>query len=188
MVAMARTPLVHEIIENIVENFNPEKIVSVGSYARGSMRLDSDLDFFVIFNETLVKEFENTPVRPEDEKDFAENSINGFVSLSSIRCFAGVNRVLPILMKLKPFWPRTLLDIFVYAPNEIVRSYNPYGLHFLNRVLIHKDRSPMTAENPYKGPYKVLFCRVDTCRQCQFKDCASFRAAGGRVRSLVYPG
>ena len=46
---------IDEIVRQIVENFQPQKIILFGSYARGNPRPESDVDLLVIM-ETPLKE------------------------------------------------------------------------------------------------------------------------------------
>ncbi len=39
---------IQQIVERIITNFNPEKIILFGSYARGNAGPDSDLDILVV--------------------------------------------------------------------------------------------------------------------------------------------
>ncbi|MBI4687466.1 MAG: nucleotidyltransferase domain-containing protein [Nitrospirae bacterium] len=42
--------LIHSISKKIAENFNPEKIILFGSYARGTQTKDSDIDLLIIMD------------------------------------------------------------------------------------------------------------------------------------------
>jgi predicted nucleotidyltransferase len=42
------TDIVNEIVQRIVERFDPEKIILFGSYARGEAREDSDIDLLIV--------------------------------------------------------------------------------------------------------------------------------------------
>ena len=46
---------IDQVVEQIVENFKPQKIILFGSYARGNPRPESDVDMLVIMN-TRLKE------------------------------------------------------------------------------------------------------------------------------------
>ncbi len=41
---------IQAIVDRIVEEFDPERVILFGSYARGNPTKDSDLDFLVIMN------------------------------------------------------------------------------------------------------------------------------------------
>jgi predicted nucleotidyltransferase len=43
-------PLLAEVVDRIVRNFHPEKIILFGSWARGDAREDSDLDLLVVLS------------------------------------------------------------------------------------------------------------------------------------------
>lgn len=45
---MIGTSVLEEIVERIVEEFSPEKIILFGSYARGEATEDSDVDLLVV--------------------------------------------------------------------------------------------------------------------------------------------
>jgi len=51
--------LISDMVEKIVDSYQPLKIVLFGSYARGNPDEDSDIDFFII---------KNTDERPIDRK------------------------------------------------------------------------------------------------------------------------
>jgi predicted nucleotidyltransferase len=48
---------IDQVVEQIVENFKPQKIILFGSYARGNPRPESDVDMLVIMD-TPLKESE----------------------------------------------------------------------------------------------------------------------------------
>ena len=41
---------IHQVVEQIVEKFKPQKIILFGSYARGNPRPESDVDMLVVMN------------------------------------------------------------------------------------------------------------------------------------------
>ena len=43
-------PYLSEVVDQIVHNFHPEKIILFGSWARGEAREDSDLDLLVVIS------------------------------------------------------------------------------------------------------------------------------------------
>lgn len=52
-----------EIVRRIAENYNPEKIILFGSYAKGKGNEDSDLDIIVIKNTNLPKHKRGIEIR-----------------------------------------------------------------------------------------------------------------------------
>ena len=54
---------INEIIQRIVENFKPEKIILFGSYANGMPTEDSDLDLLIIKDSDLPARMQNRKVR-----------------------------------------------------------------------------------------------------------------------------
>ena len=44
---------IDQVVEQIVEKFNPQKIILFGSYARGNPRPESDVDLLVVMNTSL---------------------------------------------------------------------------------------------------------------------------------------
>ena len=61
-VALAKQPpYLSEVVNRIVQNFHPEKIILFGSWARGEAREDSDLDLLVVLPE--VEHTRNTAIQ-----------------------------------------------------------------------------------------------------------------------------
>lgn len=54
---------INEIVTRIAENYNPEKIILFGSYAKGENTEDSDLDIILIKNTKLPKHKRGIEVR-----------------------------------------------------------------------------------------------------------------------------
>ena len=54
---------IREIVKKIAENYNPEKIILFGSYAKGNGGEDSDLDIIVIKNTNLPKHKRGIEIR-----------------------------------------------------------------------------------------------------------------------------
>jgi predicted nucleotidyltransferase len=52
-----------EIINRIVKNFNPRKIILFGSYANGNPTEESDLDLLIIKDSELPSHIQNRQVR-----------------------------------------------------------------------------------------------------------------------------
>ncbi len=54
---------IYDIVNRIIENYNPEKIILFGSYARGNYNDDSDLDFILIKETSVPKHKRGIEVR-----------------------------------------------------------------------------------------------------------------------------
>ena len=54
---------IHMVVERIVSNFQPQKIILFGSYAHGSPTEESDLDLLIIKNSTVPKIQRNRQIR-----------------------------------------------------------------------------------------------------------------------------
>jgi uncharacterized protein len=53
---MVQQSKINEIVERIVQKFNPEKVILFGSYASGKARDDSDVDLLIITETDLPKQ------------------------------------------------------------------------------------------------------------------------------------
>jgi len=60
---MIETSQINEIVNRIVVNYEPEKIILFGSYARGNYNEESDLDFILIKNTNSPKHKRGLEVR-----------------------------------------------------------------------------------------------------------------------------
>lgn len=54
---------IDEIVNKIVKNYHPEKIILFGSYAKGNITDDSDLDFILIKDTDIPKHKRGIEVR-----------------------------------------------------------------------------------------------------------------------------
>ena len=54
---------IKNIVDKIVRNFNPNKIIMFGSYASGTANKDSDLDLLVVMNSDLPRHRRSAPLR-----------------------------------------------------------------------------------------------------------------------------
>ncbi len=54
---------IHDVVETIVRNFDPNQIVLFGSYASGSPTPDSDLDLMVVMQTNLPRHKRATAIR-----------------------------------------------------------------------------------------------------------------------------
>ena len=85
---MKNNTKIFQIVEKIVNNYDPEKILLFGSYAKGNADIDSDLDLIIIKNTKTPKHKRGREIRkylygsllPIDLKvytpDELENEIN----------------------------------------------------------------------------------------------------------------
>jgi uncharacterized protein len=58
-----QNPNINEIINIIINNYNPNKIILFGSYAKGTQNADSDLDIIIIKDTHLPKHKRSSEVR-----------------------------------------------------------------------------------------------------------------------------
>lgn len=54
---------INEVVNEIVKNFKPKKIIIFGSYAHGKPTKDSDLDLLIIKDSDLPSRLQNRKVR-----------------------------------------------------------------------------------------------------------------------------
>ena len=50
-------PVMEEMVDRIVEKYNPNKIIFFGSQIHGTATVHSDIDLLVLFNKKMVNEF-----------------------------------------------------------------------------------------------------------------------------------
>jgi len=60
---MISTENIHEVVEKIIRDFKPQKIILFGSYAAGNPTKDSDLDLLIVKDSDLPKIERNRRVR-----------------------------------------------------------------------------------------------------------------------------
>ena len=56
-------PIIDEMVDRIVKNFNPVKIILFGSFAKGTPNFHSDVDLLVILDELDAKESDTVKIR-----------------------------------------------------------------------------------------------------------------------------
>jgi predicted nucleotidyltransferase len=54
---------IHEMIEEIVQRFKPQKVILFGSYANGTPTEESDLDLLIVKDSNLPSRLQNREVR-----------------------------------------------------------------------------------------------------------------------------
>ena len=60
---MIHTEQIQDITSRIITNFDPDKIILFGSYAKGNFNDDSDLDLIIIKNSELPKHQRGLEIR-----------------------------------------------------------------------------------------------------------------------------
>lgn len=93
---MIETAYIQDIVKRIAQFYNPDKIILFGSYAKGNITEDSDLDFILVKDVSLPKHKRGIEVRklfyglpvPIDFKiyttsEYADGLTNKFSFLSS---------------------------------------------------------------------------------------------------------
>lgn len=60
---MKNNTKIFQIVEKIVNNYDPEKILLFGSYAKGNADIDSDLDLIIIKNTKTPKHKRGREIR-----------------------------------------------------------------------------------------------------------------------------